>query len=115
MTTSYYTENLADIMACYTERKEVQNIITAWNEKGLPSDFEEENVRFAFNRNSGNVFLINDEHQVAMMNGDKLESFYSSPYEGYEGFIDDLIDMADDSWHEDDIDWLNAVKGNIGK
>ena len=114
MTTSHYTENLADIMACYTERKEVQNIITAWNENGLPSDFEETNVRFAFNKNSGYVFLTNDEYQVAMINDGKLESFYSSPYNGHEGFIDELIDMMDDGWHEDDIEWLNDIKNNLG-
>lgn len=114
MTTSHYTENLADIMACYTERKEVQNIITAWNEHGLPNNFYEDGVKFAFNRNSGNVFLVNEEYQVAMMNDGKLELFYSSPYYGHEGFIDELIDMMDDGWHEDDIEWLNDIKNNLG-
>lgn len=114
MTTSHYTENLADIMACYTERKEVQNIITAWNEHGLPNNFYEDGVKFAFNRNSGNVFLVNEEYQVAMMNEDKLDIWYSSPYHGHEGFIDELIDMMDDSWHEDDIEWLNDIKNNLG-
>ena len=48
-----------------------------------------------------------------MMNGDKLESFYTSPYEGHEGFIDELLDMVDDEWHEDDIEWLNDIKNNL--
>lgn len=108
-----YTENLADIMSCYTERLEVQAIITAWNEKGLPTDFYDEGVKFAFNKNSGNVFLVNDEYQCAMMNDDKLDIWYSSPYDGHEGFIDELFDSVDDHWHEDDIEWLNDIKDNL--
>lgn len=112
-----YTENLTDIMANYTERKEVQKIITAWNENGLPDDFYDEGVKFAFNRNSGNVFLVNDEYQCCMMNGDKLDIWYSSPYDGHEGFIDELIENHDsgiDSWCNDDIEWLNDIKSNLG-
>ena len=111
-----YTENLADIMACYVERKEVQNIITAWNEHGLPNDFYDEGVKFAFNRNSGYVFLTNDDYQVCMMNGDELEMFYTSPYEGHEGFINDLFDeyMSDtDAWHIEDAEWLLETKSNL--
>lgn len=107
-----YTENLNDIMACYTERKELLAILQAWDKDGLPSDFYEEGVKVAMNRNSGYVFLVNDDYQCAMMNGDKLESFYSSPYDGHEGFLDELLEMVDDSWHQDDIDWLNDIKSN---
>lgn len=110
-----YTENMADIMACSIERKEVQSIITAWNEHGLPDNFYLENVRFAYNRNSGYVFLVNDDYQCAMMNGDELEMFYTSPYDGHEGFINDLLQSYNDgldSWHEDDIEWLNDIKDN---
>ena len=111
-----YTENLADIMACYVERKEVQNIITAWNEHGLPNDFYEEGVKFAFNKNSGNVFLVNDEYQCAMMNEDKLDIWYSSPYHWHEGFINDLFEeyMSDtDAWHIEDAEWLLDIKSNL--
>lgn len=111
-----YTENLADIMACHTERLEVQEIITAWNEKGLPTDFYDEGVKFAFNKNSGCVFLVNDDYQCCMMNGDKLDIWYSSPYSGHEGFIDELFDeyMSDkDLWHIEDAEWLLDIKSNL--
>ena len=48
-----------------------------------------------------------------MMNGDKLESFYTSPYDGYEGFLDELLDMVDNDWHNKDIEWLNDIAGNL--
>ena len=108
-----YTEDMAIIMQSSRERYLALQILTAWDKHGLPDDFYEDNIRYAFNRNSGNVFLVNEEYQCAMMNGDKLESFYSSPYDGHEGFIDELLDSVDDHWHEDDIEWLNDIKANL--
>lgn len=111
-----YTENMADIMACSIERKEVLAIMQAWDKNGLPDNFYDEGVKFAFNSNSGNVFLVNDDYQVCMMNGDVLEEFYTSPYEGHEGFINDLFDeyMSDtDAWHIEDAEWLLDIKSNL--
>lgn len=116
MQNNTYTENMADIMSCSNERKEVLAIMQAWDENGLPTDFYEEGVKFAFNKNSGYVFLVNDDYQVCMMNGDKLEVFYTSPYEGHEGFIDDLFDeyMSDtDTWHIEDAEWLLEIKDSL--
>ena len=71
-----YTEDFADIMSCSRERYEVLQIINAWNHNGLPDDFYEDNVRLAFNKNSGYVFLVNDDCLVDMMYGNILECFY---------------------------------------
>ena len=111
------TEDFADIMSCSRERYKVLQIINAWNHNGLPSNFYEDNVRLAFNKNSGNVFIVNDDCQVAMMNGNNLECFYTSPYDGREGFIDELFDdyMEDkDAWHIEDAEWLLEIKSNLG-
>jgi len=111
-----YTENMADIMACSIERKEVLAIMQAWDKNGLPDNFYLENVRFAYNRNSGCVFLVNDDCQVLMMNDDVLEEFYTSPYEGHEGFINDLFEeyMSDtEAWHIEDAEWLLDIKSNL--
>ena len=43
---------------------------------------------------SGNVFLTNTDYQVAMMNGDTLESFYTDFETGEEGFKDELTEEA---------------------
>lgn len=111
-----YTENMADIMSCDRERAMVLEIMQVWDKDGLPDNFYDDGVKFAFNRNSGYVFLVNDEYQCLMLNGDELELYYSSPYEGHEGFINDLFDeyMEDkDAWHEDDIEWLKDIKSNL--
>ena len=111
-----YTENMTDIMACSIERKEVLKIMQAWDKNGLPNDFGGDNVRFAYNRNSGQVFLTNDDYQVLMLNDGILEEFYTSPYDGHEGFIDELLQSYNDgldSWHNEDIEWLNDIVDNL--
>jgi hypothetical protein len=74
----------------YREIKMVRDLLDAWIKHGLPNDFEDNEVVPMMNTHSGNVFLTNSEYQVAMMNGDKLESFYSCPECGHEGFKEDM-------------------------
>lgn len=83
------TSNLSDFGT--RERGLLIDLLQAWESHGLPYDFCYEEVVPMMNRNSGHVFLTNNEFQVAMMNGDKLESFYSCPNCGEEGFADEVI------------------------
>ena len=110
-----YTENLADFGM--REIEELRDILTAWLESGLPDDFYDEGVKPAFNRNSGYVFLTNDEYQVCMEVDGKLESFYTSPYYGTEGFYEDLLEEAED-WDADnadeDLEWLRDIAESRG-
>lgn len=96
-----YTEDFSDIMACARERRMALDILNAWDSQGLPDDFYDDGVKFAMNRNSGHVFLVNSDYQCAVMNGDKLESFYTTPYNGVEGFWDELVEEYPDMHHED--------------
>ena len=83
------TTNLSDFG--YRELVMLEELLKAMREQGLPEDFYDDEVHPMMNQNSGNVFLTNSEYQVAMMNGDKLESFYFLSYHGDEGFIGDLM------------------------
>ncbi len=67
-----------------------KDLLVEWVERGLPDDFERDEVTIMMNFNSGNVFLTNSEFQTAMMNGNKLESFYNCPICGHEGFIEEM-------------------------
>lgn len=108
-----YTENLADFG--YREYEELKKILEAWFDgNGLPDDFDDSGVRPAFNRNSGYVFLTNDEYQVAIEVDGQLESFYTTPYEGYEGTFDELLEEADASWNYEDLEYLRDVAENRG-
>jgi hypothetical protein len=104
------TTNFADFG--WRERRLAAELLIASCEQGFPADFEDSGVQIMMNRNSGNVFFVNDEYQVAMMNGDKLESFYNTPYHGYEGFADELLEMYNedkDSWNQEIIEFLKDI------
>jgi hypothetical protein len=111
---NYYTEDFSDIMSCARERMLALDLLNAWHEQGLPEDFSDDKVRLAFNRNSGYVFLVNDDYQCAMMNGEKLESFYTSPYAGIEGFFDDLLPEYADM-HPEDQHWFSDIASALGR
>ena len=78
----------------YRERELAKVLLNAWNEQGLPLYFNNKQVTVMMNTHSGNVFLTNSEYQVAMMNGDQLESFYFDTETGEEGFKDELSKEA---------------------
>ena len=85
------TTNLSEFG--YRELETLKDLLTAMIEQGLPRDFEDRNVTPMFNTHSGSVFLTNSEYQVAMLNGERLESWYYLSCSGQEGFLQDLIDM----------------------
>lgn len=78
----------------YRERKEAERLLSEWNNTGLPEDFYDDEVQIFMNRNSGYVFLSNSDYQVAMMNGDDLEIYYTDFETEEEGFKDELSGEA---------------------
>lgn len=92
------------------ERRMAQELLNAWNDSGLPDDFDDDEVTFMMNRDSGFVFLTNSEYQVAMMNGDKLESFYTCPYCGHEGFKDEMEHEPENSDCTEYLQQIGVIK-----
>ena len=90
----------------YRERKLADELLTASIDQGFPDDFEFDGVTIMFNMDSGNVFFTNSDYQVCMMNGDKLESFYSLPYSGEEGFKEDFEGREIGEFNEYDAEFL---------
>jgi hypothetical protein len=102
---NHYTENLSDFG--YRELSLFKTILDHWIEQGLPENFTNETVRPAMNRNSGSVFLVNEDYQVAMMNENKLDLFHTPPYGNAEGFLSDLIaEYTPEDLRTDDIQYL---------
>ena len=115
--TKTYTEDLADFG--FREQEEAKDLFQAWRESGLPIDFENNGVKLALNMNSGYVFFTNSEYQVAMCvqgenNKLELQSFYTSPYEGTEGFFDDLLEEYKEM-HWEDQEWFQDIAKNINR
>ena len=67
-----------------------EELLKASRIQGFPEDFYNNETTIMMNMSSGNVFFTNPDLQVAMMNGDDLESFYSCPECGHEGFLEDM-------------------------
>lgn len=86
MANDVYTEDLAEFGT--RERRMAAKLLAA----DFPDTFNDDGVKVAMNRNSGFVFLVNSDYQCAMMNGDTMEIFHSTPYHGHEGFLSDLLD-----------------------
>lgn len=74
----------------WREKRMAAELLTAMCDQGLPDDFYDDEVTIMFNTHSGNVFVTNSEFQVAMMNGDDLEMWYTCPECGEEGFLEDI-------------------------
>lgn len=108
------TTNLADFG--HREREEVITLLTAWNRAGLPDDFEADGVHPAFNTCSGKVFLTNADFQVCMIpsGSESLESWYTTPHEGREGFFSDLCEEYPDM-HETDRAALRELAEILGR
>tara|TARA_R100001594_G_scaffold146691_1_gene198444 strand:+ start:548 stop:883 length:336 start_codon:yes stop_codon:yes gene_type:complete len=102
-----YTENLDDFG--YRELEEASKLLGAIK-NGLPSDFHDPGIKLAFNSNSGYVFLVNSDYQVAMVDDKgKLYSYYTTPYDGYEGSLEDLLEEYDDM-HPEDKEYVDNLK-----
>lgn len=103
--TRYYTESLSDFGI--REIRILKHILEAWLDSGLPEQFTESGIRPAFNTYSGYVFLVNADYDVAMLNGNHLETFHSLPYSGKEGFLQELLkENHPDDLHSDDVSFL---------
>ncbi len=72
------------------ERAMAEKLLKASREQGFPENFYDDEITIMMNMNSGNVFFANSDFQVAMMNEDELEMFYSCPICGHEGFLDEM-------------------------
>lgn len=103
------TTNLADFG--YRELDMAADLLKAYANGNYECPyFSNEGVQVMMNQNSGNVFLTDEDCNVLMMNGDKLEGFYVSPYSGYEGFFEELVNQYDEeTWNEEDKIWLKQL------
>ena len=94
------------------ELYEVEKLLEAMRTQGLPHDFFRAGVCPVWNMDSGLVFLTNDDYQVCLLNRDKsyldshkLESWYSCPICGHEGFLDEAFET-----HSDDRECVEYVE-----
>ena len=76
----------------FRELRMAAELLTAYCED--PPGFLGNGIRLMMNTYSGCVFLTDEDLNVAMMNGDRLEQFHVCPECGAEGFAEDMPDNA---------------------
>ena len=98
-------EQATDLLSAYKNRR--------WT-KRANDYFDWSSMKPAFNTSSGYVFLTDDDYNVVMLNdNDDLDLWISTPYEGHEGFYNDLIDDIKE-YHEEDQEYLKDMQGHFG-
>lgn len=96
------------------EIQELRDLLDAWLSSGLPDDFYDDEVRPAFNRSSGYVFLTNSEYDACIEVDGRLEMWYNTPYYGYEGTYEDLMEDVDEGWDSEDIEYVRDIAERRG-
>lgn len=75
----------------HVERKEAGRLLSALSSnKDKTVHFQHLGVAVEFNPMSGYVFLVDEDYNVAIMNGDELEDFHTCPNCGGEGVASDF-------------------------
>lgn len=98
------------------EREEAGKLLTAYSRnRNVCPYFENRGVQVMMNTYSGNVFLTDENYNVLMLNGNKLEGFYNSPYEGHEGFFEELVEDWNEDWHQEDSKWLYQLAKDLNE
>lgn len=85
------------------------------NTTSINPRFTNYNVTLCINTNTRNVFIYDDNYECMMLNGSKLEGFYTSPDEGFEGFFDELVENMDATWSDNDIAWISRLAIDLGQ
>lgn len=57
-----------------------------------PESWDDSAVKLAFNPNSGEVFLTNEEYQVLVNTDDGVAMWYFTPYYGVEGTLEEIAE-----------------------
>jgi hypothetical protein len=89
------TKILADIVTAdlsqfgHRELRLASELLSALVSQGTPDELGD-GITLNFNTHSGYVFISDEDYNTAMMNGDKLETWFSCPECGHEGFKEDM-------------------------
>ena len=93
----------ADILTAYAHAGSTY-AGTVYND--LPESWYDNEVHLEFNPYSGCVFLTNSDCLVLVLGDGGLVGFYSTPYDGHEGTLEDLREAYDADWHNEDKEYL---------
>ena len=82
------TLNLSDFNL--SDLPELIKLLVAISKHGLPSNMSFKGAEILLDRESGDLFLTNEDGQIAKLYGESLKGWTYCPICGNEGFEDDL-------------------------
>jgi hypothetical protein len=92
----------------YIEKQEAGKLLLAMGSYKDKTRFIGSDVSVEFNPNSGNVFLVDEDCNVAMLTDEGiLEDIFTCPYCGHEGF---LADMKHEPKDKECKEYLKSIK-----
>ena len=92
----------------YRELAMARDLLKAYCEFGN-TDYLNDKVQIAFNTHSGYVFLVDEDYNVAMECDGQLLDWFVTPYEGHEGFLENL--MTEYKYmHPEDQEYLDQIQ-----
>lgn len=101
-------ENTQDLAKLgYREIDQLADLLKAYAKNG--ADFLGDNVQWEYNPTSDSLFLIDEDYNVAVMNGDKLEQWHSCAYCGHEGFAEDFEHEPEDPDCTEEMERVKSV------
>ena len=90
----------------YRELAIAGELLSAYKQDKDKTKFLGDGIKIEFNPNSGNVFIVDEDYNVAMMCDDLLEDFFSCPQCGHEGFLEDMEHNLD---HPECNEYLKSI------
>jgi len=97
----YRVEEAANLLKLLSQGKLTKIAKDFWYREG--------NFYVCFNEGSGIVFLRDEDMNVLIQQGNMLELFLSTPYEGVEGTFDELMEQYEDL-HPEDQEFLDMYR-----
>jgi hypothetical protein len=91
----------------YRELHLAGELLTALKTDKDKTKFLGDEVSIELNPNIGNVFMVDEECNVAMMNGENLEDWFMCPQCGHEGFLADIAHKGGKECKR----WVKEIKG----
>ena len=79
----------------YRELDSAGELLKALKSDKDKTEYLDHPLSIEFNPNSGNVFLVDEDCNVAMMNGEYLKDWFSCPICGHEGFKEEMPHEGD--------------------
>ena len=98
-----FTQDLSELG--YREIGQLADLLRAYASEGTSLLGNE--VKWEYNPNSDNLFLFDEDNNVAMLNGHHIELFHTCGYCGHEGFQEDF---DHEPKHFDCSDQMDQVK-----